>query len=86
MIGISAKHAPGVVGGGAVRGVTLALSYDDGASWRPLGLTRAPSGGWEATVAYPPAARGGYVSLRATAWDDAGNRVEQEIVRAYGLG
>ena len=85
VIGISAKHEPGAVGGGAVRGVTLALSYDDGATWRPLWLSRASSGGWKATVAYPRAARGGYVSLRATAWDDAGNRVEQEIIRAYGL-
>jgi hypothetical protein len=85
VIGISAKHEPGAVGGGAVQGVTLALSYDDGATWRPLGLTRASSGGWRATVTYPRAARGGYVSLKATARDDAGNRVEQEIIRAYGL-
>jgi hypothetical protein len=26
-----------------------------------------------------------FVSLKATALDDAGNRVEQEIIRAYGL-
>ena len=85
VIGISAKHETGAVGGGAVKGVTLALSYDDGATWRPLWLSRASSGGWKATVAYQRAARGGYVSLRATAWDDAGNRVQQEIVRAFGL-
>jgi hypothetical protein len=36
-------------------------------------------------VGYPRAARGGYVSLRATAWDDAGNSVEQEIIRSCGL-
>ena len=84
-IGISAEHAPGAVGGGAVRGVTLALSYDDGANWQPLALKGAASGGWKATVVYPRSARGGYVSLRATAWDNAGNRVEQEIIRAFGL-
>jgi subtilisin family serine protease len=85
VIGISAKHEPGAVGGGSVRGVTLALSYDDGATWKPLWLKRATSGGWQATVAYPRSARGGYVSLKATAWDSKGNRVVQEIIRAYGL-
>jgi hypothetical protein len=85
VIGISAKHEQGAVGAGTVRGVTLALSYDDGATWRPVGLTRASSGGWKTTVTYPRVFRGGYVSLRATARDDAGNRVEQEIIRAYGL-
>jgi subtilisin family serine protease len=85
VIGISAAHEPGAVGAGAVQGVTLELSYDDGATWRLLGLTRTPSGGWKATVTHPRAARGGYVSLRATARDDAGNRVEQEIIRAFGL-
>jgi hypothetical protein len=82
---ISAGHEPGAVGAGAVRGVTLALSYDDGATWKPLWLSRTSSGGWKATVSYPRSARGGYVSLRATARDDRGNRVEQEIIRAYGL-
>ena len=85
MIGISAKHEPGAVGGGIVKGVTLALSYDDGATWKPVSLERASNGGWRAAVTYPRAAKGGYVSLRATGWDDAGNRVEQEIIRAYGL-
>jgi hypothetical protein len=62
--------------------VTLQLSYDDGATWQRPTLERGPDGGWQAEVRYP---RADFVSLKATAWDDAGNRVEQEIIRAYGL-
>ena len=65
-------------------GATLELSYDDGATWQRVSLKRAHGGGWNADVRYPR--RGAdFVSLKATAWDDAGNRVEQEIIRAYGL-
>ena len=84
-IGIAARHEPGVAGGGVAAGATLALSYDDGATWTPVPLQRARTGGWSAKVQYPRA-QGSYVSLKASAWDDAGNRVEQEIVRAYRLG
>jgi hypothetical protein len=84
VIGISAEHVDGVVGGGRVKGATLELSYDDGASWQRVKLERNRRGGWQAEVRYP--SRGArFVSLKASAWDDAGNRVQQEIVRAYGL-
>ena len=84
VLGISAAHVPGVVGGGRVLGATLELSYDDGFTWQRVALERAHGGGWHADVRYPR--RGAdFVSLKATAWDDAGNRVEQEIIRAYGL-
>ena len=84
VIGVSAEHVVGVVGGGRVQGATLALSYDDGVTWQRVSLKRSGPAAWEAEVRYPR--RGAdFVSLRATAWDDAGNRVEQEIIRAYGL-
>lgn len=49
-------------------------------------FTKPSSPGWpsaSAEVRYPRSAD--HVSLRATAWDDAGNRVEQEVIRAYGV-
>jgi hypothetical protein len=80
-IGLTASHLPGAVGAGAIAGATLAVSYDDGTTWQPVPLTAAGTG-WAASFTAP---RIGYVSLKATAWDSVGNRVEQEVIRAYGL-
>jgi hypothetical protein len=82
VIGISAGHEDGAVGGGDVLGATLELSFDDGATWSPAALTPAGDG-WRASVTYPAGAD--FVSVRASAWDDAGNRVEQVVIRAFGL-
>jgi hypothetical protein len=82
VIGITPRHLAGAVGAGAINGATLEISYDDGGTWQPLTLTRH-SDTWEARVHFPKEA--GFVSLRATASDDAGNAVEQEVIRAFGL-
>jgi hypothetical protein len=58
--------------------LTVDVSYDDGATWAP-----APVAAGQATVSHP--ARDGYVSLRATAVDSAGNTVTQTVIRAYKL-
>ncbi|MDQ7904236.1 S8 family serine peptidase [Phytohabitans sp. ZYX-F-186] len=58
--------------------LTVDVSYDDGVTW-----ARAPVAAGEATVTHP--ARDGYVSLRATAVDAAGNTVTQTVIRAYKL-
>jgi hypothetical protein len=79
---LSASHLPGAVGAGRVTGATLAVSYDDGATWRTVELTRRAGGGWTAQFDAP---RGGFVSLRATARDDAGNAIAQDVIRAYRL-
>ncbi|MDX2294188.1 MULTISPECIES: S8 family serine peptidase [Streptomyces] len=69
---------------GDVTTVTLDVSYDDGAAWRKVHLTRGTDGSW--TGSFRPAGKpGGYVSLRASAETDAGFGVENEIIRAYGL-
>lgn len=62
--------------------VSLSVSYDDGASWKPAALARHHDR-WRATVRYPEDAD--FVSLRAVVVDAAGNSVEQEQIRAYGL-
>ncbi len=61
---------------------SVEASYDDGATWQPAPLAGG-SAGWSATVKHPAAA--GFVSLRATANDAAGNKVAVTVIRAYRL-
>ncbi|PZF91692.1 S8 family peptidase [Micromonospora deserti] len=65
-----------------VRTLSVDVSYDDGATWTPATVRRHGERG-AATVRHPAGA--GYVSLRATATDKAGNTVTQTVVRAYRL-
>jgi hypothetical protein len=81
-IGLTASHLAGAAGAGRIAGAALSVSYDDGVTWLPASLTGGAGGGWSASFVAP---RDGYVSLRARAWDSAGNAVTQEVIRAYGL-
>jgi len=81
-IGLSAFQFAGVEGAGKVKNVTLEVSYDDGATWQPAPLSRTGSD-WSADVRPPKGAS--YLSLRATATDDAGNKVSQEVTRAVSI-
>ncbi|MDR7277993.1 S8 family serine peptidase [Catenuloplanes atrovinosus] len=56
--------------------LTVEVSYDDGTTWTPAPVTAGA-----VTLDHPPAP--GYVSLRATASDTAGNGVVQTVIRAY---
>jgi hypothetical protein len=66
-----------------IRSVTVEVSYDEGATWQRVTVSRdgdrfgvrIPAGG----------TAGGYASLRATATDTAGNVVTETITRAYAL-
>jgi hypothetical protein len=61
--------------------VSTELSYDDGASWQRVPGKRNQDGSVTVTM---PAVRGdAFVSLRLTATDAAGNRLEQTITRAW---
>jgi hypothetical protein len=81
-VGLRASLLAAAVGTGRIVGATLDVSFDDGATWQPAQLSRAGDG-WSADF---QALHGGYVSLRASAWDSAGNKITQEVIRAYGLG
>ena len=63
--------------------LTVDVSYDGGKTWSKAKLVRTAADGWSATVRHPAGA--GYVSLRATARDTAGNTVTQRIIQAYRL-
>ena len=82
-LGVTAFHPPEVDGAGTVEDATLEVSYDDGATWQRVDLAPEGSGSWAGTVRIP--ARTAHLSLRATASDDAGNRVTQEVIRAAGV-
>jgi len=67
----------------AISEITLDVSFDDGATWHPLTLHSSGTDRWQAEVSHPADAE--FVSLRASARDTSGNRVEQTVIRAYGL-
>lgn len=75
---VTVQPQPGSAAGPA-RTLRVDVSYDDGATW-----LRAPLDRSGAAVLHHPAAEG-YVSLRASAADAAGNTVEQTIIRAYHI-
>ncbi|MFB4285772.1 S8 family serine peptidase [Nonomuraea sp. MTCD27] len=81
---VTASHLRDADGAAQVRDVGLEVSYDDGATWQPVGKRhRTRDGGWLFTMEAPSSAR--FASIRATARDTAGNSVTQTIVRAFGL-
>ena len=64
--------------------VRLWISRDDGTTWvRRLGS--AQGGGRFRFPLEDVHAIGGFVSLRTEAFDGGGNRIEQEIIRAYAV-
>ncbi|MEU5943358.1 S8 family serine peptidase [Micromonospora sp. NPDC047548] len=85
--GVRLKPIPQAGGGpstGNVTSVTLEVSYDDGATWQQVTLSKDTGDWWngELKLAKQP---GGFVSVRATGTTDAGFSIKQEIIRAYGL-
>jgi subtilisin family serine protease len=67
---------------GALKNLTVEVSYDDGVTWH--GATVAPTESGGLALLHHPA-DADYVSLKATATDTAGGSVTQTIIRAYRL-
>ncbi|TDE10937.1 S8 family peptidase [Jiangella asiatica] len=66
--------------------VTVEASYDDGATWRPLRVRGNSDDEYSAHLtARPPRGHNGYLSLRISATDAQGNRIDQEIIRAAAV-
>ncbi|MEH1125013.1 S8 family serine peptidase [Micromonospora sp. CPCC 206061] len=65
-----------------VTGLTVEVSYDDGATWSPAAVS-GRGANWKASVTHPAGAE--HVSLRTVAKDKAGNEVELTTLRAYLL-
>ncbi|MET7644052.1 hypothetical protein ABZS83_10470 [Streptomyces sp. NPDC005426] len=84
-LGIFSECVKGAADTGRITVSTLEVSFDDGATWRsvPPDRVRHRSASWAGSVRVPHDAR--YVPERASATDDRGGSVEQEIVRAVGV-
>ncbi|RZB15366.1 peptidase S8 [Streptomyces sp. F001] len=81
-VAIHAEYVADASDTGSIGGGTLEVSYDDGTSWHPVRLT-GDADSWRGTLTVPGDAE--YVSLRASASDDRGGSVTQEIIRAVGV-
>ncbi|ADB31062.1 peptidase S8 and S53 subtilisin kexin sedolisin [Kribbella flavida DSM 17836] len=77
-IPISVQRQPGAPAV-PVKALTVEASTDDGTTWRPVKVERAGAG-WRTKVTNEP---GAAVSLRASATDADGNKVEQTVLRGY---
>ncbi|MGH3681371.1 MAG: S8 family serine peptidase, partial [Natronosporangium sp.] len=70
----------------AIAGARVWISYDDGATWEPRPVRDLGDGAYRSILNSPdPADTPGFLSLRVEAWDADGNRIEQEILRAWQL-
>jgi hypothetical protein len=69
----------------AVTGLTLSVSYDDGATWSTVPTENLGGGRFAATIHNPKSGPAPSVSLRVQASDSGGSGIDQTIVRAYGL-
>ncbi|GIJ64200.1 hypothetical protein [Virgisporangium aurantiacum] len=78
VVPVSVQQQPGSTAK-PVKTLTVDVSYDDGRTWRNAPVLRAG-----VVVLQHPAAAG-FVSLRATSTDTAGNTVKQTIIRAYQI-
>ncbi|OMI89689.1 peptidase S8 [Streptomyces sp. M1013] len=85
-VGLGADHVAGAPDTGTIGGGKLEVSYDDGKTWRQVGLRGGDGGAeasWHGTLSVPRDAE--HVSLRAFARDDRGGSVTQEILRAVAV-
>ncbi|MBY8844814.1 S8 family serine peptidase [Streptomyces sp. SP2-10] len=82
-VGIGAGYVAGAAGTGTLGGGRLEVSYDDGTTWRTVPLTAGRGASWHGTLSVPREAA--HVSLRASAHDDKGGSVTQEIIRALTI-
>ncbi|NUT38018.1 MAG: S8 family serine peptidase [Hamadaea sp.] len=78
-----AQRGGGEAAVGTVTEITLDVSYDDGATWQKVTLTRQGDGSWAGDLRLPRKA--GFVSIRGSAETSTGYTIKQEVIRAYGI-
>ncbi|MFI0815458.1 S8 family serine peptidase [Streptomyces sp. NPDC021098] len=82
--GLTPRHQEGT-SATKLRTVKAWVTYDDGATWKAVKLTRAGAA-YRAAVDHPRlGATNGFTGLRVQATDADGNRIDQTVIRAYGL-
>ncbi|MBU5465933.1 S8 family serine peptidase [Virgibacillus sp. MSJ-26] len=78
---IDVTQLEGVSGYGEIEDTSLKVSYDEGQTWEKVDLVQED--GWLAEIKPPKDAKS--ISLQASASDDEGNEISQEIIEAYKL-
>ncbi|TDE09145.1 hypothetical protein E1269_15660 [Jiangella asiatica] len=78
---VTPDYQPGADGPGGFS-VGVEVSFDDGVSWREVPVSASGDGSFEAQV---PAAGEGFASVRVSAEDGDGNRVVQQVDRAWRI-
>ncbi|AYN41506.1 peptidase S8 [Streptomyces dangxiongensis] len=79
---LHAEYVADAPGTGTLGDARLEVSYDAGRTWRPVPLAGRDAS-WHGTLTVPRTASD--ISLRASAHDDRGGSVTQEIVRAVAV-
>ncbi|MFJ7936082.1 S8 family serine peptidase [Sporosarcina sp. NPDC096371] len=82
-LGLSASQIDYASGNGEIAGASLEVSFNEGDSWEKVELVQKGEG-WTADIKNPKKS-GSFVSLKASAWDDEGNRIDQEVIKAFGV-
>ncbi|WP_327085274.1 S8 family serine peptidase [Nonomuraea sp. NBC_01738] len=80
---VSPYHSPSATKMPDIAGLKLWASTDDGATYTPVDVKRAKDGTYTAKARYGTAK--GAVTLKAEAWDKAGNTLKQTTIRAFTL-
>jgi hypothetical protein len=78
------RHQAGSSSKAKFTSAKLELSYN-GTQWTALPLRKVANGKYITTVTHPASQVGSAPSLRLTATDEAGGKLEQEVTKAYGL-
>jgi hypothetical protein len=81
LVPVSLPRQPGAAPS-AVRRISVEVSYDDGATWKPAPLLPVGGTNWVAYLKHP---RKGSVSLRGAATFADGGTVDYTVLKAYGL-
>ncbi|MEV4186058.1 S8 family serine peptidase [Streptosporangium canum] len=83
---VNVSHGPTLEKTPKIAGLKLWASTDDGRQWTPVQVKKNRDGTFTADTAYPRFNRTtGTVSLKAEAWDDAGNRIDQTTLKSFAL-
>ncbi|MFD0555707.1 PA domain-containing protein [Stackebrandtia endophytica] len=83
---VSVSHQSGVEGID-IAGAKVWISYDDGVTWQKRPVKDLGDGDFRAILDSPDPedTETGFASVRVEAWDADGNRIEQEVIRAWQL-
>ena len=82
---LGATRQPGSTGG-RIAAPRVQASFDGGATWTSAPVAQARPGEYKVTLALPQlAATDGFLALRVSARDDAGDAIAQEVPRAVRL-